>query len=281
MEHDDGYSFGIGVFETMLVKGGRCIMMERHMDRLLHGLDVLGLRIDFDPSVVHRAVSDGSLDGRVLKVEVSERNTILTDRRNPYDPSDYEKGFSLRTSPVRRNETSPLTFIKSLCCADSIMERRKAVADGFDEVLFLNLHGEVCECASSNIFFAEGNRVSTPCISSGMLPGTLRSFVIDEFDVEERTILPEEIPSFTGCFITNSVMGVMPVSSIDGHGFDDRTVAGGVDRAYRRAVEDGLRRNPVVRTMYLSAEQPKSLYSTRISLASTHWWPSLDMAAAS
>ena len=67
-----------------------------------------------------------------------------------------------------------------------------------------------------------------------MLPGTLRSFVIDEFDVEERTILPEEIPSFTGCFITNSVMGVMPVSSIDGHGFDDRTVAGSVDRAYHR-----------------------------------------------
>lgn len=42
MEHDEGYSFGMGVFETMLVREDRCILLERHLDRLRHGLDAWG-----------------------------------------------------------------------------------------------------------------------------------------------------------------------------------------------------------------------------------------------
>ena len=63
MEHDEGYSFGMGVFETMLVRGDRCILLERHLDRLRHGLDALGIDVDFDPSVIDRAVSGGFWTG--------------------------------------------------------------------------------------------------------------------------------------------------------------------------------------------------------------------------
>ena len=31
MEHDEGFSFGMGVFETMLVRDGRCILFGKHM----------------------------------------------------------------------------------------------------------------------------------------------------------------------------------------------------------------------------------------------------------
>lgn len=242
MEYDEGYSFGMGVFETMLVRGDGCILQERHLDRLRRGLDVLGIDVELDPSVIDRAVSGGSLDGRVLKIEVSPRNIILTDRVNPYSPGDHARGFSLRTSRVRRNETSPLTFIKSLGCSDSIMEKRRAKADGFDEALFLNSRGEVCEGASTNIFFTDGESISTPCVECGLLPGTVRGFLIDELDIEEVVIMPDDIRSFTGCFITNSLMGVMPVSSLDGFPFTDRTVADSILRIYDDAVAQGLRR---------------------------------------
>jgi len=239
MEHDEGYSFGMGVFETMLED--RCILLERHLDRLRHGLDALGIDVDFDPSVIDRAVSGGSLDGRVLKVEVSPRNTILTDRVNPYSPEDYDRGFSLRTSRIRRNETSPLTFIKSLGCCDSIMEKRRAKADGFDEALFLNSRGEVCEGATTNIFFTDGGRISTPRSECGLLPGTVRGFLLDELDIDETIIMPDDIRSYTGCFITNSLMGVMPVSSLDGFPFTDRSVADSIRRFYEDEVAKGLR----------------------------------------
>lgn len=234
MEHDDGYSFGLGVFETMRVHNGGCVMLDRHMGRMKRGLDVLG--IDGMPSRedILSKVEDGHLDGRILKVEVSERNTVYTDRPDSYTQADRDRGFHLCVSDVRRNETSPFTFMKSLQYGDSIMEKRKARTDGFDEPLFLNSKGEVCEGATTNVFFTDGERIVTPPVMCGLLPGTVRSYMIERYDVEETAMTLDDIVSFTGCFVTNSVLGIMPVASIGDHRFPDRSFA---DRAYREYLE--------------------------------------------
>ena len=240
MEHDDGYSFGMGLFETMLVKDGRCILFDRHMQRLRHGMDVLGMTRDFDPSSILDIISDGHLDGRVLKVEVSQGNTIISDRAMTYTEADHERGFRLVTSGVLRNETSPLTYIKSFNHADCIMEKRKAKSQGYDEPVFLNTKGSITEGATSNIFFPDGDRIVTPSMDSGILPGTVRSFIIDNFDVEETHLEPGDITGYTGCFLTNSLFGVMHVTSFDGITFSDRTTSDDVRIFYEDAVENGL-----------------------------------------
>ena len=240
MEHDDGFSFGLGVFETMLVVEGRCVMMEKHLNRLNKGLDIIGLDKRIEPVEIERLVSDGHLDGRVLKIEVSERNTMISDRPNPYTPEDYKRGFELRTSIIRRNETSPFTFIKSLQYGDNILEKRRAHFEGFDEPLFLNGWGEICEGATTNIFFTDGDRIVTPDLSCGMLPGTVRSYVLENFDVEEMAIIPEDLEGFSGCFVTNSILGIMPVSNIDGFAFTDRSVADSIRAQYEKDVSEGL-----------------------------------------
>lgn len=240
MEYDSGFSFGIGVFETMSVYNGRCVMLDRHMARLFHGLEVLGIQSTIDRESVEEHVSDGNLDGRVLKVEVSEKNVIFSDRINPYDENMYSRGFAMNISTVRRNETSPLTYIKSLGYGDSILEKRRSRKDGFDEPLFLNSHGEVCEGATSNIFFSRNRKLFTPDVGCGLLPGTVRSFILDDFGAEECRISVDDLDSFDGCFVSNSVIGIMPVRSIGDITFDDRTVAESLRVAYRKAVDEGL-----------------------------------------
>ena len=240
MEHDDGFSFSIGAFETMLVHDGRCIMFVRHMDRLRRALESLGVGNRVDPRMLEDEVSDGHLDGRVLKVEVSERNVVISDRPVPYSDGDYARGFRLRIPEVRRNESSPFTYMKSLQYGDSIMEKRKAKADGFDEPLFLNCRGEICEGATTNIFFSKGGRLYTPEKRCGLLPGTVRSYVMEKFGAEEGVFFPEDLRGFDGCFVTNSVLGIMPVASIDGVGFHDRSLCDGIRKTYLRDVEDGL-----------------------------------------
>ena len=153
MEHDDGFSFGIGAFETMSVAGGECVMLDRHLRRLNSALEMLGIDRSVDADEVSARTRDGSLDGRVLKIEVSEKNTVFSDRPNLYDASRYKRGFRLCVSDVRRNESSPFTYIKSLQYGDSIMEKRRAMRSGYDEPLFLNSRGEICEGATTNIFF--------------------------------------------------------------------------------------------------------------------------------
>ena len=240
MEHDEGFSFGMGVFETMLVRDGRCILFGKHMERLRNGMEVLGMDRGFDPSPILDIIMDGHLDGRVLKVEVSRRNNIISDREMTYTEEDHEKGFRLVTSEVLRNETSPLTYIKSLNHADCIMEKRKAKSEGFDEPVFLNTKGFITEGATSNIFLTDGDEIVTPSVDSGILPGTVRSFIIENMDVRECHLEPGDIADYTGCFLTNSLFGVMNVSSFDDITFSDRRTSDDVRRFYEDAVENGI-----------------------------------------
>ena len=222
MEHDEGFSFGIGAFETMRVADGRCLMLMEHLERLNSALEDLTIDKRVDASYLDGITMDRHLDGRVLKIEVSEKNVVVNDRPVPYTAADYTRGFRLRTSCIRRNETSPFTFMKTLMHGENIMERRRARRDGYDETLFLNTRGEICECSSSNIFFSSEGSIVTPPVSCGMLPGIVRGFLCDRYDVTERCIMPEDLMTFDECFITNSVMGIMPVSSIDGISFESR-----------------------------------------------------------
>ncbi len=240
MEHDDGFSFGIGAFETMLVHDGRVVLADPHVGRLNRALEELGIPKRFDTDVINDHVSDGRLDGRVLKLEVSERNTIFSDRPVQYTEDDYVRGFDLTVSEVRRNETSAFTYIKSLQYGENIMEKRRAKAKGFDEPIFLNSRGEVCEGATSNIFFTRDGCIVTPDIGCGLLPGTVREYVIDSHEVEVRRILPDELDGFDGCFLTNAVMGIMPVRSFDGIVFGENGIAWEVRRRYLSDIEKGL-----------------------------------------
>lgn len=63
----------------------------------------------------------------VLKIVASSENILFLTRENHYGPADYEKGFRLAYSKVRRNETSPLTYRKSLNYGDCILEKRAVV----------------------------------------------------------------------------------------------------------------------------------------------------------
>lgn len=240
MEHDDGFSFGIGAFETMSVTDGRCVMLDRHLDRLNSALERLGIDRRIRRDDVLDRTRNGDLDGRVLKVEVSERNVIFSDRPNPYDDARRARGFRLCTSEVRRNESSPFTYMKSLQYGDSIMEKRRATSCGYDEPLFLNSRGEICEGATTNIFFVGGGGIVTPPVECGILPGTVRSYVLERFDVTEKVLRPEDIETFEGCFVTNSLMGAMAVTSIDGYVFRNRSAADAVMDAYNEDVRNGL-----------------------------------------
>ncbi|MEI3198945.1 MAG: aminotransferase class IV [Lachnospiraceae bacterium] len=50
----------------------------------------------------------------------------------------------------------------------------------------------------------------------------VRRYLLEKEGAKERVIYPEEIPDFEECFVTNSLMGIMPVNSLAGHLFAGR-----------------------------------------------------------
>lgn len=234
---DEGFFFGIGVFETIAVEHGNPLFLGKHYDRLKKGMDFFHITVP-----MHRIETEVDLcleqpemkiGRKVLKITVSPENLLVTTRENPYKESDYQKGFSLEISNVRRNETSPFTYHKTLNYGDNLWEKRGFKEKGVDEPVFLNTGGAVSEGASTNIFLVKSGRIITPSVESGLLPGILRGYICEKYEVEERLIQREELFGCEEMFVTNSLLGVMPVRSLGEHGFSQRRISSQLLREYQ------------------------------------------------
>ena len=171
-------------------------------------------------------------DHGVLKIVCSAENMFFQMRKNIYSEEDYAKGFVTDISKVRRNETSPLVYHKTLNYGDCILEKRAATAAGINEKVFVNTKGQISEGTVSNIFFVRKNMIYTPQLSCGLLPGILREYVMSKFSVVETIIYPDELMYYEECFVTNSLMGVMPVKQLGNICFPHRTRAEEVRTIY-------------------------------------------------
>ena len=233
---DEGYFFGLAVFETLAVENGRPCFLKEHLERLQASAKALGISNTVNKEQVLAQMDAWKTDGLpqetldqtawrshgALKIMVSEKNLLFLPRENHYQEADYEKGFRLEYSTVRRNETSPLTFHKTANYGDCILEKRGAGKAGVDERIFLNTRGELAEGTLSNVFFLKEGKMYTPGKECGLLPGVVRRYLLEKEGAKERVIYPEEIPDFEECFVTNSLMGIMPVNSLAGHLFAGR-----------------------------------------------------------
>lgn len=219
---DEGFLFGLGAFETIALIQGRPVWLERHLRRLDRTLSFLRIPMRVTEDEVYGYLESERIAEGALKIVVSEKNKLFLPRENPYRESDYERGFAVDFAVGKRDEHSPLTCHKTLNYGECILERRRAAARGFDEAVFLNSRGEVCEGSASNLFFVREGKLFTPERSCGLLPGIVREVLTERYDVTETRISAEDIDQFDECFLTNSLMGVMPVARLGNHLFGAR-----------------------------------------------------------
>ena len=129
---DEGYQFGLGVFETINLTGGRLVMLDRHLDRLRRGARALDIDAPDDDTLrahIAEHLDAAELpDGRsfAVKLMVSSANVIVTHRPNPYADWAQDRGLRLGWCRAWRNECSPLTAHKTLNQGDNILESRSA-----------------------------------------------------------------------------------------------------------------------------------------------------------
>ena len=229
---DEGFLFGLGAFETIAVENGKPLFLEQHLNRIEKAADFLGLGSCRQRGLTEEKIEeyldmyDISLKKHeALKVILSAENMFFQMRNNPYVEESYTQGLRAEISKVRRNETSPLVYHKTLNYGDCILEKRAAMAVGIHEMIFINTKGQISEGTVSNIFFVRKNTVYTPQLSCGLLPGILRSYIMERFPVTETIIYPDELMYYDECFVTNSLMGIMPVKQLGNICFPHRTKA--------------------------------------------------------
>lgn len=234
IELDDGFFFGKGVFETIKVVNKNPMFLDLHLNRINNSLKFLKIEKNISKEEVLNYINIIEENNFVLKLSVSDENTLFTTRKDNYITQDKNKRAKITLSNVRRNSTSHMVYHKSFNYYDNIIEKRKANEAGYDEIIFLNERDFITEGAVSNIFFVKENKLYTPSYKCGLLKGTIREYLLKNYDVTEDYIKLEDLKDFDSSFICNSLMGVVEVESICSTYFSQNKFV----RNIKRSLED-------------------------------------------
>jgi branched-chain amino acid aminotransferase len=103
---------------------------------------------------------------------------------------------------------------------NSQLIKMEALLDGYSEGIALNIRGHISEGSGENIFLVKDGRVTTPPLSSSVLPGITRDTIITllgEMGIAtvEDTIPREMLYIADEVFFTGSAAEVTPIRSID------------------------------------------------------------------
>ena len=237
---DRGLLYGYGLFETMRSYGGYVFSLDRHLARLMRSAAKLGLAALLDPVVLRQVIyetleANEHPDARIrLTVLAGEGERGLTlptpgaltiiivaEKLVLPPPQAYKEGLCAVVVSTRRNSRSLLSGIKSINYLDSLVAQSEAVAAGADQAILLNERGFVAECSTSNIFLVVGGKLLTPSVESGILPGVTREEVIELALNLGVAVVEEEISlavllDADEAFMTNSIIEIMPITTVDG-----------------------------------------------------------------
>jgi len=246
-----GFQFGYGVFETILLRQGIPCFFEMHFERLINGCNMLKLKLELSADTMYRqAVKLASLcttqDGRlkIICFRDEGRDSIMMTLSAYHMEQQYERGFSLTTSSIKRNPCSPLSYLKSMNYMENILAREEAKQQGYDEALLLNVHGKLCEGSVSNLFWVRDHTLFTPEVSCGLLEGITRKQVVQicrtlSIKLMQGAFDLSELESAEEVFMTNSLMGIMPVGRVDHIVYNNkgRGFTRGIAEAYKKLLE--------------------------------------------
>lgn len=246
---DHGLMVGDGVFETLVVRGGRAVAAHAHYLRLQRSCDAIGLGCIseevYEAGIQAVLTANGLQEARVRVTLTSGDGPLGSDRgcgpgtvmvlATPLKPWPVTEKVHL--VPWTRNTGGALAGVKSVSYGDNVRALAAARAQGCGEAVLANERGELCEGTGSNIFVVAGGRLQTPPLSSGCLAGITRERVLKACEaagiVCEETDLPVAVlDTCEEAFLTSSTRDVHPIAVLNGRSL---TAPGMVTAAVQKA----------------------------------------------
>lgn len=235
--NDRGFLYGDGFFETLRVEQGRPWFLREHLDRL--ATSARAFRIPFPEDFpweerLTRLIAANGLEKQVAAVKILLTRGVVPDLGLPASPSptlvmwarpytppspeEYTQGWPVVVFPERR--TTFLGAHKSLNYLFYLAARQYARDQGAREALILEADGLVSEGAATTLIMFKGGRFYTPAAPSA-LPGVTVAVLARGLKEAGNLLRPvplslSQLEKADGLWLANSLMGLMPVASIDG-----------------------------------------------------------------
>jgi branched-chain amino acid aminotransferase len=235
------FLYSDGFFESIKVINSRCFNLETHFNRITKTAELFKMKISFSFSELQSL-----LDNLIVKNKIvggSVRMVFYRDSEGKYFPEENKmcfvaetetslNGFNINKNGLNlgiftdiRKDKSKYSNCKTTNAVISVLASIYAKENNWDDCLLLNTENNIIESSNSNLFIVKGDRIITPPIADGCVDGTMRSFIKNQFDVEEESISKEDLFSVDDVFLTNAIKGVRWAESFNEKKYQSHKVA--------------------------------------------------------
>ena len=234
--------YASAVFEGERAYDGEIFKLTEHSERLHQGAAIMDFQIPYTVAEIDQACRDvvrannlsdcyvrpiawrGSeqmgVSAQANKIHLS----VAAWNWGSYFPMDQRlKGIRITMATYRRPDPAcaPCKAKAAGLYMICTIEKHRAERAGYSDALMLDYRGRVAECTGANVFLIKDGTIHTP-IPDCFLDGITRRTAIGlakarGIEVVERTIMPDELGSFSECFITGTAAEITPVSEIGPH----------------------------------------------------------------
>jgi branched-chain amino acid aminotransferase len=254
--------YASAVFEGERCYEGEIFKLTEHSQRLVDSAKILDFEIPYSVAEIDQACRDTVVANKLSdcyvrplawrgseQMGVSAQQTkihlaIAAWNWGSYFPMEQRlKGIRIARAQYRRPDpTCAPTKAKAaglyMICT---IEKHRAERAGYSDALMLDYRGRVAECTGANIFLIKDGVIHTPepdCFLDGITRRTVIGLAKARgMEVVVRAIMPEELGSFSECFITGSAAEVTPVSEIGEHHYKPGTITETLLKDYMELVK--------------------------------------------
>jgi branched-chain amino acid aminotransferase len=239
-----GLHYGSSVFEGERAYAGKIFKSREHTQRFRKSAQIMDFDLPYTDDEIIAAkdavvAANGGGDQYVRPVAFRGSEMMAVSAQNNrihvaiatwqwpsmFDPEVKMKGIRLDIADYRRPDPmcAPVHAKAAGLYMICTISKHKAEKKGYADAMMLDWQGRVAECTGANIFFTKDGQIHTP-LADCFLNGITRQTVIEiakkqGMTVNERRIMPDELPSMNECFIVGSAAEVTPVKEIGPYSF--------------------------------------------------------------
>ena len=222
-------NYGDGFFETIRIINTKPFNFSAHYLRCCFACSVLKLDCTEDEKslflLLNKLIKYNNIVNGSAKIHISRsgagkylpNSTSADILISSNAATGFEKNtpISLCVFSDETKTKGKVSNIKSANALVSVLGAINAKENGFDNAILMNTEGNCIEATNSNIFLVKNEVVYTPPITDGCIDGTMRTWVIQNFNVIERSIDLMDIRGADEVFVTNAINGITAVGRVE------------------------------------------------------------------
>jgi len=257
--------YASSVFEGERMYGGEIFELTEHTRRLFRSAEILDFQIPYTVAEIDAACKEtcarnGLTDCYVRPIAwrgpeqmgVSAQQTKVHvavaawEWPSYFKPEEKAKGIRMTFAKYRRPDpaTAPTASKASGLYMICTLSKHAAEREGYTDALMLDWRGYVAESTGANVFLVRDGVIHTPtpdCFLDGITRRTVMRLAREKgFEVVERHIPAEELPTFSEVFIVGTAAEVTPVAEIGPHKFRPGNISLSLMDDYARLVRREL-----------------------------------------